>query len=96
MFSVTQLESIALSSSLVQFQYLYDSVKNLKRVDLPIGRMDVSHKGHEEFSKLTVYASAKKICYSPVYSCFGLEEVVFEDNCQLERIGPKAFQNTKL
>lgn len=95
-FFGTKLEKMSLPSTLTQITCSLDSFKGLKTVDLPGGRLEVSYEELEPRSTLAVFANVKTIFYSPAYHYFGLEEVVLEDSCQLERIGPNAFQNTKL
>lgn len=92
----TRPESMELPSTLEQIRYSFDSFKALRWVRLPVGRMEISSRVSEQFARLVVFSDAKEICYSPAFRCFGLEEINFEEGCRLERIGPNAFQNTRI
>lgn len=98
-FSCSALKTIVLPATLKKIQRCaFEYCNNLRNVLLPAGKMTVTYnfETYTYSAKLAVSPEVKQLEYHPAYKHFGLEEVLFENDCQLEKICEGTFQATQL
>ena len=97
-FSRTGLESLALPGTLKELDDSFADCEGIRTVILPAGRLTVTcDQGNTGYSgRLVIGSSVRELLFHPAHSYFGVAEVAFEEDCELERIGPNAFQSTRL